>query len=89
MNNQLLLMVKSYSQLNNKKLKAYINARKKLEKNKIENFIEDNEELIYERYCEVYPEKITSDFSLEEVSEELEDFVKDYMSKELEGYYGQ
>ena len=88
MNNQLLLMVKSYSQLNNKKLKAYINARKKLEKNKIENFIEDNEELIYERYCEVYPEKITSDFSLEEVSEELEEFVKDYMSEELEGDYG-
>ena len=88
MNNQLLLMVKSYSQLNNKKLKAYINARKKLEKNKIENFIEDNEELIYERYCEVYPEKITSDFSLEEASEELEDFVRDYMLEELEGNYG-
>lgn len=83
MNNQLLLMIKNHNQLN-----FYINARKKLEKNKIENFIEDNEELIYERYCEVYPEKITSDFSLEEVSEELEDFVKDYMLKELEGNYG-
>ena len=55
-------------------------------KNRELNFY--NEELIYERYCEVYPEKITSDFSLEEASEELEDFVRDYMSKELEGNYG-
>ena len=88
MNSQLLSMVKNYSQLNNKKLNAYINARKKLEKNRIENFIEDNEELIYERYCEIFPEKITSDFSLEEVNEELEDFVKDYMLEEMEGNYG-
>lgn len=83
MNNQLLLMIKNHSQLN-----FYINAREKLEKNRIENFIEDNEELIYERYCEVYPEKITSDFSLEEVSEELEDFVRNYMLEELEEKYG-
>lgn len=81
-------MIGNYIQLKNRELNFYINARKKLEKNKIENFIEDNEELIYERYCEVYPEKITSDFSLEEASEELEDFVRDYMSKELEGNYG-
>ena len=88
MNSQLLSMVKNYSQLNNKKMNAYMNAREKLEKNRIENFIEDNEELIYERYCEVYPEKITSDFSLEEVSEELEDFVRNYMLEELEEKYG-
>lgn len=81
-------MIGNYIQLKNRELNFYINARKKLEKNKIENFIEDNEELIYERYCEVYPEKITSDFSLEEASEELEDFVRDYMLEELEGNYG-
>lgn len=81
-------MIGNYIQLKNRELNFYINARKKLEKNKIENFIEDNEELIYERYCEIFPEKIISDFSLEEVSEELEDFVRDYMNKELEGKYG-
>lgn len=78
----------NYWQFQNREMNAYINARKKLEKNKIENFIEDNEELIYERYCETFPEKITSDFSLEEVSEELEDFVRNYMLEELEEKYG-
>jgi len=46
---------------------------------KIELIINSNAEEIYELYCEIYPEKITSDFMLEDIDPiELYEFVKDH-----------
>lgn len=51
----------------------------------LSNFIANNEEAIYLKYCEIYPEKITSDFMIEDVDEiDLEYFINTYMIQELE-----
>ena len=41
----------------------------------LSNFIANNEEAIYLKYCEIYPEKITSDFMIEDVSAYAKDNV--------------
>ena len=51
----------------------------------IEGFIADHQEEIYARYSEVFPEKITSDFLLEDV-DDLPEFVESYMFPDLDDY---
>ena len=51
----------------------------------IDLFIEENEEDIFNCYCETFPEYITSDFSLEDI-EDIEEFVNDYMQSNLEEF---
>ena len=47
----------------------------------MEKIIEENYDIIFQRYCEIYPEKINSDFCLEDNYEELEEFIKNYMEE--------
>lgn len=51
----------------------------------IEGFIADHQEEIYTRYSEVFPEKISSDFLLEDV-DDLPEFVESYMFPDLDDY---
>lgn len=51
----------------------------------IEGFIADHQEEIYTRYSEVFPEKISSDFLLEDV-DDLPEFVQSYMFPDLDDY---
>lgn len=51
--------------------------------NDVSTFIDYYEEKVYERYCEIYPEQITSDTMLEDFGEELIDFVRDYMEDDF------
>lgn len=51
---------------------------------KIELIIQNNSEAIYELYCEIYPEKITSDFMLEDIpTDELYEFVEEHFIEEM------
>lgn len=46
----------------------------------VDDFIENSEEHIYNKYCERFPEVITSDFILE--NDNLYDFAKDLLEEE-------
>ena len=48
-------------------------------------FIADNEELIYNKYCEVEPEHINSDTTIEDIPE-IDKFIIDYLEDELLNY---
>lgn len=53
----------------------------------IDRFIDDNQELIYNKYCEINPENIHSDFSLEDLDGDyVAEFVEDYLEDELLTY---
>ena len=50
---------------------------------KIELIIQNNSEAIYELYCEIYPEKITSDFTVDDIDpQELYEFVKEHFMED-------
>lgn len=51
----------------------------------LEQFIENCEECIYHKYAEVHPERIHSDWTLEDASD-LDDFIEKYMSEEFETF---
>lgn len=42
------------------------------------DYIENNEQKIYEKYCEIFPERINSDTTIEDI-EDIEEFVEDYI----------
>ena len=48
-------------------------------------FIADNEELIYNKYCEVEPEYVNSDKTIEDIPE-IDKFTIDYLEDELLNY---
>ena len=48
-------------------------------------FIADNEELIYNKYCEVEPEYVNSDKTIEDIPE-IDKFIIDYLEDELLNY---
>lgn len=47
----------------------------------MDTFIDNNYELIYNKYCEVYPERIHSDWTLED-AQDLEEFILTYLEEE-------
>lgn len=50
---------------------------------KIEMIINSNSEAIYELYCEIYPEKITSDSVIDDIPiDELYIFVEEHFFEE-------
>lgn len=49
----------------------------------MEDFINENYDAIYEKYSAIYPEKINSDFYLEDVNN-LDEFINEYMKGEYE-----
>lgn len=51
----------------------------------LEQFIENCEECIYHKYAEVHPERIHSDWTLED-AHDLDDFIEKYMSEEFETF---
>lgn len=78
--NELRAMTKDFSDLCDK-----LEQRDKDEY--IDRFIDDNQELIYNTYCEVNPENIDSDFSLEDLDGDyVAEFVEDYLEAELLAY---
>lgn len=52
----------------------------------VSDFIEENEESLYERYTECYPEGIHSDWILGEHIEEVSDWVESFLEDELDEY---
>ena len=54
--------------------------RNDLHQSNLDNFIEENYEKIYEAYCDCYPEKIHSDFELEDLDYgDLCEFVEEHL----------
>lgn len=53
--------------------------------NLIDEFIESNSELIYQKYCEIFPELIHSDFTIENI-QDIEDFINTFMEREIEKF---
>lgn len=46
---------------------------------RIDNFIDKNHEQIYEKFCEIYPERVHGDFILENLDyADLCEFVEEY-----------
>jgi len=55
--------------------------------NLVEDYIESNPSDIYNKYCEINPEEITSDFELENLDgDTIYDFVINYMESEIEEF---
>lgn len=50
----------------------------------IYDFIDDEYEAIYNKYCDLYPEDVTSDFTIEDI--DICDFVISNMEKEFDEY---
>lgn len=50
---------------------------------KIEMIINSNNEAIYDLYCKIYPDKITSDFTIDDIPiDELYIFVEEHFIEE-------
>ena len=53
----------------------------------LDSFIDDNYELIYNKYSEVHPDLVHSDFYLEDVDrDDLDELILEYLSEELLDY---
>ena len=53
----------------------------------LDSFIDDNYELIYNKYSDIHPDLVHSDFYLEDVDrDELDEFILEYLSEELLDY---